>query len=251
LAIDKLNLKEVEASYQRGVKILQSISLDVSRQDIICLIGPNGAGKSTVLKAIMGLVNVEKGCINLNGEDITNSKANQTMRKGISYVPQGRTVFPEMTVWENLRMGGFILKDKNKVEGRIEQVYEMFPVLKHSHNRKAYTLSGGEQQMLEMGRVLILDPKYMLVDEPSLGLAPKIRKMIFEKIKALNQEKTIGILMVEQNAVQGLEVADFGYVLDMGRIRFRGSGVELLEDDRIRQLYLGGGDAKKGNVLKE
>jgi ABC-type branched-subunit amino acid transport system ATPase component len=185
LAIDKLNLKEVEASYQRGVKILQSISLDVSRQDIICLIGPNGAGKSTVLKAIMGLVNVEKGRISLNGEDITNSKANQTMRKGISYVPQGRTVFPEMTVWENLRMGGFILKDKNKVEGRIEQVYEMFPVLKHSHNRKAYTLSGGEQQMLEMGRVLILDPKYMLIDEPSLGLAPKIRKMIFEKIKAL------------------------------------------------------------------
>lgn len=245
MAIDKLSLKEVEASYQKGIKILQSISLDVSRRDIICLIGPNGAGKSTVLKAIMGLVNVGEGQITLNGEDITNSKANQTMRRGISYVPQGRTVFPEMTVWENLRMGGFILKDKNKVEGRIEQVYEMFPVLKHSHNRKAYTLSGGEQQMLEMGRVLILDPKYMLVDEPSLGLAPKIRKMIFEKIKALNQEKMIGILMVEQNAVQGLEVADFGYVLDMGRIRFRGSGVELLEDKRIRQLYLGGGDAQK------
>lgn len=245
MAIDKLSLKEVEASYQKGIKILQSISLDVSRRDIICLIGPNGAGKSTVLKAIMGLVNVGEGQITLNGEDITNSKANQTMRRGISYVPQGRTVFPEMTVWENLRMGGFIFKDKNKVEGRIEQVYEMFPVLKHSHNRKAYTLSGGEQQMLEMGRVLILDPKYMLVDEPSLGLAPKIRKMIFEKIKALNQEKMIGILMVEQNAVQGLEVADFGYVLDMGRIRFRGSGVELLEDKRIRQLYLGGGDAQK------
>ncbi len=245
MAIDKLSLKEVEASYQKGIKILQSISLDVSRRDIICLIGPNGAGKSTVLKAIMGLVNVGEGQITLNGEDITNSKANQTMRRGISYVPQGRTVFPEMTVWENLRMGGFILKDKNKVEGRIEQVYKMFPVLKHSHNRKAYTLSGGEQQMLEMGRVLILDPKYMLVDEPSLGLAPKIRKMIFEKIKALNQEKMIGILMVEQNAVQGLEVADFGYVLDMGMIRFRGSGVELLEDKRIRQLYLGGGDAQK------
>jgi len=245
LAIDKLSLKEVEASYQKGIKILQSISLDVSRRDIICLIGPNGAGKSTVLKAIMGLVNVGEGQITLNGEDITNSKANQTMRRGISYVPQGRKVVPEMTVWENLLMGGFILKYKNKVEGRIEQVYEMFPVLKHSHNRKAYTLSGGEQQMLEMGRVLILDPKYMLVDEPSLGLAPKIRKMIFEKIKALNQEKMIGILMVEQNAVQGLEVADFGYVLDMGRIRFRGSGVELLEDKRIRQLYLGGGDAQK------
>jgi len=245
LAIDVLSLKDVEASYQRGVKILQSISLEVSREDIICLIGPNGAGKSTVLKAIMGLVNVEKGSITLNGEDITNSKANQTMRRGVSYVPQGRTVFPEMTVWENLRMGGFILKDKQHVEQRIEEVYELFPFLKHSRNRKAYTLSGGEQQMLEMGRVLILDPKYMLIDEPSLGLAPKIRKMIFEKIGTLNREKMIGILMVEQNAVQGLEAADFGYVLDMGKIRFRGSGVELLEDERIRRLYLGGGDAKK------
>ena len=245
MAIDVLSLKDVEASYQRGVKILQSISLEVSREDIICLIGPNGAGKSTVLKAIMGLVNVEKGSITLNGQDITNSKANQTMRRGVSYVPQGRTVFPEMTVWENLRMGGFILKDKQHVEQRIEEIYELFPVLKHSRNRKAYTLSGGEQQMLEMGRVLILDPKYMLIDEPSLGLAPKIRKMIFEKIGTLNREKMIGILMVEQNAVQGLEAADFGYVLDMGKIRFRGSGVELLEDERIRRLYLGGGDAKK------
>ncbi len=245
MAIDKLSLEDVEASYQRGVKILQSISLEVSRKDIICLIGPNGAGKSTVLKAIMGLVSVEGGRITLNGEEITNSKANQTMRRGVSYVPQGRTVFPEMTVWENLRMGGFILKDKEQVEQRIEQVYEMFPVLRHSRNRKAYTLSGGEQQMLEMGRVLILDPKYMLIDEPSLGLAPKIRKMVFEKIRALNREKMIGILMVEQNAVQGLEAADFGYVLDMGKIRFQGRGVELLEDEGIRRLYLGGGDAKK------
>ncbi len=143
-------------------------------------------------------------------------------------------------------MGGFILKDKEQVEKRIEEIYEMFPVLKHSRNRKAYTLSGGEQQMLEMGRVLILDPKYMLIDEPSLGLAPKIRKMIFEKITALNREKMIGILMVEQNAIQGLEAADFGYVLDMGKIRFQGRGVELLEDEGIRRLYLGGGDAKKG-----
>lgn len=245
MATDKLSLIDVEASYQRGVKILQSISLEVSREDIICLIGPNGAGKSTVLKAIMGLVNVEGGRIALNGEEITNSKANQTMRRGVSYVPQGRTVFPEMTVWENLRMGGFILKDKEQVEKRIEQIYEIFPVLQHSRDRKAYTLSGGEQQMLEMGRVLVLDPKYMLIDEPSLGLAPKIRKMIFEKITALNREKMIGILMVEQNAVQGLEAADFGYVLDMGKIRFQGRGVELLEDEGIRRLYLGGGDAKK------
>ncbi|MBW1999781.1 MAG: ABC transporter ATP-binding protein [Deltaproteobacteria bacterium] len=247
MATETLSLTDIEASYQKGVKILKCISLSVTRKDIICLIGPNGAGKSTVLKAIMGLVNVERGSVTLDGEEITNSRANQTMRKGVSYVPQGRTVFPEMTVWENLRMGGFILKDKSMVEERIELIYEMFPVLRDYRNRKAFTLSGGEQQMLEMGRVLVLDPKYMLVDEPSLGLAPMIRNMIFEKIRTLNREKNIGILMVEQNAVQGLQTAHFGYVLDMGRIRFKGRGVELLEDRRVRQLYLGGGEIKTGD----
>jgi branched-chain amino acid transport system ATP-binding protein len=248
LATEMLRLNEVGASYQKGVKILQRISLNITQKDIICLIGPNGAGKSTVLKAIMGLVSIECGSIILNGEDITNSKPNRTMRRGVSYVPQGRTVFPDMTVWENLRMGGFILKDKSMVENRIDLIYEMFPILKDYRNRKAYTLSGGEQQMVEMGRVLVLDPKYMLIDEPSLGLAPMIRKMIFEKIQALNREKKIGVLMVEQNAVQGLEAADFGYVLDMGRIRFQGSGVELLEDTRVRQLYLGGGGSKTSDL---
>jgi ABC-type branched-subunit amino acid transport system ATPase component len=241
LETDILSLNDVEASYTKGVKILHAISLKITQKEIACLIGPNGAGKSTVLKAIMGLTNVESGSINLNGEDVTAMKPHEIMHRGISYVPQGRTIFPEMTVWENLRMGGFIIKDKHLVENRIQEVFDMFPILYKYRNQKAYALSGGEQQMIEMGRVLILDPKFMLIDEPSIGLAPKVRKLVFEKIISLNREKSIGILMVEQNAVQGLEASDLGYVLDMGRVRFSGSGVELLKDDRIHRLYLGGG----------
>lgn len=236
-----LRLNDVEASYTKGAKILHAISLEITQNKIACLIGPNGAGKSTVLKAIMGLLNVEAGSVTLNGEDLTGLKPHAIMHRGIAYVPQGRTIFPEMTVWENLRMGGFIVKDKQRVEDRIQEVFDMFPILYDYRNLKAYALSGGEQQMIEMGRVLILDPKFMLIDEPSIGLAPKVRRLVFDKIISLNHEKKIGILMVEQNAVQGLEASDLGYVLDMGRIRFSGSGVALLEDERIHKLYLGGG----------
>ena len=245
---NSLSLRDVEASYTRGVRVLQSISLQVTRKDIVCLIGPNGAGKSTVLKAIMGLAIVESGSIILNGEELIGAKPHEIMRRGIAYVPQGRTVFPDMTVWENLRMGGFIVKDKHLVEARINEVYEMFPVLFDYRNLKAYALSGGEQQMLEMGRVLILDPIFMLIDEPSIGLAPKLRRMVFEKIITLNRTKGIGILMVEQNAVQGLEASDLGYVLDLGRVHFSGSGSELLQDERIRKLYLGAGRKDRKGV---
>jgi ABC-type branched-subunit amino acid transport system ATPase component len=240
-ANESLILRDVEASYTRGVTVLRSISLQVTRKDIVCLIGPNGAGKSTVLKAIMGLAIVESGRIILKGEELTGVKPHEIMRRGVAYVPQGRTVFPDMTVWENLRMGGFIVKDKHLVETRINEIYEMFPILSDYRNLKAYALSGGEQQMLEMGRVLILDPIFMLIDEPSIGLAPKLRRVVFEKIITLNRTKGIGILMVEQNAVQGLEASDLGYVLDLGRVRFSGSGFELLQDERIRRLYLGAG----------
>jgi branched-chain amino acid transport system ATP-binding protein len=237
-----LSLNDINASYTKGVKILRSVSLEITQKKIVCLIGPNGAGKSTVLKAIMGLANVESGSVKLNGENITGMKPHEVMHRGIAYVPQGRTVFPEMTVWENLRMGGFIIKDKQLVEDRIREIFNIFPILYDYRNQKAYALSGGEQQMVEMGRVLILDPRFMLIDEPSIGLAPKVRRLVFEKIISLNREKRIGILMVEQNAVQGLEVSDLGYVLDMGRVRFSGPGVDLLRDERIHKLYLGGGE---------
>jgi branched-chain amino acid transport system ATP-binding protein len=178
-------------------------------------------------------------------------KPHEIMHRGIAYVPQGRTIFPEMTVWENLRMGGFIIKDKQLVENRIQEVFDMFPILYDYRNLRAYALSGGEQQMIEMGRVLILDPKFMLIDEPSIGLAPKVRRLVFEKIISLNREKNIGILMVEQNAVQGLEASDLGYVLDMGSVRFSGSGVKLLEDQRIHKLYLGGGGKSQPKAIFE
>lgn len=243
-----IGVKDVDASYTRGVKILRTISLKIAQNEIACLIGPNGAGKSTILKAIMGLVKVESGSIILNGDEITGMKPHKIMRRGIAYVPQGRTIFPGMTVWENLRMGGFIIKDKQLVDTRIKNVFDMFPALYDYRNLKAYALSGGEQQMIEMGRVLILDPSFMLIDEPSIGLAPKLRRLVFEKIKSLNREKGIGILMVEQNAVQGLEASDTGYVLDMGEVRFSGSGVKLLKDKRIRSLYLGGGESRNSDA---
>jgi ABC-type branched-subunit amino acid transport system ATPase component len=246
-----LSLNDVEASYTKGVIILHSISLQITPEKIACLIGPNGAGKSTVLKAVMGLANVETGSVILNGQDITRMKPHEIMHRGIAYVPQGRTIFPEMTVWENLRMGGFIIKDKQLVENRIQEVFDMFPILYDYRNLRAYALSGGEQQMIEMGRVLILDPKFMLIDEPSIGLAPKVRRLVFEKIISLNREKNIGILMVEQNAVQGLEASDLGYVLDMGSVRFSGSGVKLLEDQRIHKLYLGGGGKSQPKAIFE
>lgn len=233
-----LKLKEVTAAYQRGYDILHGISLDLSPDEIVCLIGPNGSGKSTILKSIMGLVNVRRGRITLNGNDITNIPPHKTLKAGIGYVPQGRRIFPGMTVWENLRMGGFILKDKKELERRIEKVYETFPILRRYRHKKAYILSGGEQQMLSMGRALLLDPEYILIDEPSLGLAPKIRSMIFDRIKELNRQG-IGILMVEQNAIKGLELADRGYVLDLGNIKFQGTGEELLNNEKVKKLYLG------------
>jgi len=212
--------------------------LDVSADEIVCLIGPNGSGKSTILKSIMGLVNVGRGGITLNGKDITNTPPHKVLKTGIAYVPQGRRIFPGMTVWENLRMGGFILDDKEELERRIDRVYEVFSILQEYKEKKAYILSGGEQQMLSMGRALLLDPEHILIDEPSLGLAPKVMSMLFDKIKELNQEE-VGILMVEQNAIKGLELADRGYVLDLGNIKFQGLGEELLNDKRIRSLYLG------------
>lgn len=233
-----LKLKEITAAYQRGYDILHDVSLDVSIDEIVCLIGPNGSGKSTILKSIMGLVNVGKGEITLNGNDITSIPPHKALKAGIGYVPQGRRIFPGMTVWENLRMGGFILDDKEGLERRIERVYETFPILEEYKHKKAYILSGGEQQMLSMGRALLLDPVYILIDEPSLGLAPKVRNMIFDKIKELNQQG-VGILMVEQNAVKGLELADRGYVLDLGNIRFQGPAEELLNDEKVKKLYLG------------
>jgi branched-chain amino acid transport system ATP-binding protein len=187
----------------------------------------------------MGIVKVTGGQVNLDGKEITNTQPHKTLRAGISYVPQGRRVFPGMTVWENLKMGGFVLDDSDLLSQRIDNIYNIFPILNEYKNVKAYALSGGEQQMLSLGRALLLDPLYILVDEPSLGLAPKVSRMIFERIRDLNKEQGIGVLMVEQNAIKGLELADTGYVLDLGKIEFQATCEQLLQDDKVRKLYLG------------
>lgn len=233
-----LQVRGVTAAYRRGYDILHGVSLEVSPDEIVCIIGPNGSGKSTVIKSIMGLVKVSRGCITLDGTDITNTPPHTVLKIGIGYVPQGRRVFPGMTVWENLRMGGFILKDKQELERRIEQVYQEFPVLYKYREKKAYILSGGEQQMLSIGRALLLDPSYILIDEPSLGLAPKIIDIVFEKVEEISQQG-IGVLMVEQNAIKGLELAVRGYVLDLGNIKYHGPAQQLLDDQMVKELYLG------------
>jgi branched-chain amino acid transport system ATP-binding protein len=233
-----LEVKEITAAYQRGYDILHGVELTVSADETVCLIGPNGSGKSTVLKSIMGLVTVGEGVITLEEKNITNTPPHRVLRIGIAYVPQGRKVFPGMTVWENLRMGGFILKDKEDLERRIREIYELFPILDKYKEKKAYMLSGGEQQMISIGRALLLDPSYMLVDEPSLGLSPKVMNMVFDTLNEIKR-KGMGLLIVEQNAVKGLELADRGYALDLGRIRFTGPADQLLNDEEVRALYLG------------
>lgn len=233
-----LYVNGITAAYQRGYDILHEVEVDVSTNEIVCLIGPNGSGKSTVLKSIMGLVAVSSGAIQLNEKDITHISPHKVLRAGIGYVPQGRKIFPGMTVWENLRMGGFILRDKANLERRIAKIYDMFPILDKYKERRAYMLSGGEQQMISVGRSLLLEPSFMLVDEPSLGLSPRMIKMVFTTLRDIGGTG-VGILMVEQNAVEGLELATRGYVLDLGRIRFSGPSEQLLSDARIKRLYLG------------
>jgi len=233
-----LQICGITAAYQRGYDILHEVTLEVSKGEIVCLIGPNGSGKSTVLKSIMGLVRVSSGSVLLTETDMTNIRPHRVLKAGIGYVPQGRKIFPGMTVWENLRMGGFVLRDKAELERRIARIYEMFPILDRYKDRKAYMLSGGEQQMISIGRSLLLDPAFMLVDEPSLGLSPRMIQMVFQRLREIGGTG-IGILMVEQNAVEGLELASRGYVLDLGTVRFSGPSEQLLSDARIKTLYLG------------
>ncbi|MBI5252904.1 MAG: ABC transporter ATP-binding protein [Euryarchaeota archaeon] len=219
------------------IEILHGVSLEVKESEIVALIGPNGAGKSTVLKTIVGLLK-GKGSILFKGEEISSLSSHILVGKGLSYVPQGRIVFPRMSVLENLEMGAYLEKRREKIEEALQRVYGLFPVLKERKEQKAATLSGGEQQMLAMGRALMQSPSLLLLDEPSLGLAPKYVSLIFQKI--LEMRKKVTMLIVEQNAARALEIADRGYVLELGQNRFEGSGRELLNNPEVRRLYLGG-----------
>jgi len=227
--------------YYDTILALDNISLSVNEGEIVAMIGPNGAGKSTALKAICGLVKPESGQILFRGENIDGNQPYQLVEKGLCLVPEGRRVFTSMTVLENLEMGAFtvISSQKSVVRERIEKVFSLFPVLKERQKQRAGTLSSGEQQMLAIGRALMLSPKLLLLDEPSLGLSPNYVDIVFEKIKEINRDGTT-ILLVEQNARMALEYADRGYVFEIGKIAFEDSTKDLLENEEVKKSFLGG-----------
>jgi len=232
-----LEVKNVTAGYS-VIDILHDVDMRVESDQIVSVIGPNGAGKSTLLKTIFGLLKPRNGTVTLKEkEDITGLKPDKVARKGISYVPQVDNVFPTMTIQENLDMGAFIRNDD--YSKRIEEIYELFPVLGERRKQKAGQLSGGQRQMVAMGRALMLDPQVLLLDEPSAGLAPNLVDMIFEKIKQINATG-VAIIIVEQNAREALKMADHGYVLAMGQNVLDDSGQALLASEEVGRLYLGG-----------
>ncbi len=235
-----LRVTNINAHYN-GIAALRSVSLHVSEKEIVCLIGANGAGKTTLLNTISGLVRASGGNVQFDGKPITKHKPDRIVRRGIVQVPEGRQVFPEMTVLENLQMGAYVRykrKEKDEVGEALERVLARFPILAQRHSQQAGTLSGGEQQMLAMGRALMASPRILLMDEPSMGLAPRIVAEIFEIIRALREEGTT-ILLVEQNARAALKVAERGYVLETGRVVLEGESAELAEDREVKRAYLG------------
>ncbi|ABV34491.1 ABC transporter ATP-binding protein [Pseudothermotoga lettingae] len=222
-----------------AIKALKGISFRVDRGSIVALIGSNGAGKTTTLKAICGLVKIRSGKILFNDEDITNKPTNQIVSRRITMVPEGRRIFPNLTVYENLLIGAYQRSDKNGIKEDMEFVFSLFPRLKERVNQKGGTLSGGEQQMLAIGRALMSKPDLLMLDEPSLGLAPIIVEELFEIIQKIHKEgKTI--LLIEQNAYAALNIADYAYVVETGRIVLHGNGKELLNNEKVKYAYLGG-----------
>lgn len=221
-----------------GIKALRGIDISIEENQIVTLIGANGAGKSSTLRAIMNLVRKAEGKVEYNGEDLTNLHTKDIVKKGIALVPEGRKVFSNLTVEENLILGAYTRTDTDGIKKDINKIFEMFPRLKERHWQKAGTLSGGEQQMLAVGRALMVKPKVLMMDEPSLGLAPLLVRDIFEIIKMLHREGNT-ILLVEQNAKKALEVANYAYVLETGNLVFEGAGRELLKDSRVQEAYLG------------
>ena len=232
-----LKIDELKVSYG-GIEAVKGITFEVPERKIVTLIGANGAGKSTTLRTIAGLVRPAAGRIHLQGEDITGLSPDRIVPKGITLVPEGRRVFPDLTVLENLRIGAYLRTDKDSVEEDIQWVYELFPRLQERSWQAAGTLSGGEQQMLAVGRALMSRPKLIMMDEPSLGLAPIVVKGIFDIIKEINR-MGVTVLLIEQNANMALKIADVGYVLETGRITLSGSGQELLRNEQVKKAYLG------------
>lgn len=233
-----LAIRGLEAAYG-SLQVLFGVDLSVEQGEIVSIVGPNGAGKSTVIKAVVGLVTVKAGTVSFSGTNITAIPIHRIPTLGIGYVPQGRIVFSRMSVTENLELGAFLEKDAHKRQQAVKTVYEQFPQLYERRKQPAGKLSGGEQQMLAIGRALMMNPRLLILDEPSLGLSPKYVDLITDQLLALkSQGRTL--LMVEQNAARALELSDRGYALELGRNRFTDTGVALLANKEVQQMYLGG-----------
>jgi len=241
-----LVLDGVYAGYGK-MTILNGTSARVRRGAITTVIGPNGAGKSTLFKTVFGLLPVRTGTITLDGRDTTNFSPRDILDAGVAYVPQGRNIFPELSVRHNLELGGVALSDQASLPGRLDAIMQRFPMLKEKANAQASTLSGGQQKMLEVARGLLLDPKLFLIDEPSIGLSPLMVQEVFAILKGL-RDKGVTILLIEQNAKQALQISDYGLVLEQGQTRIEDTAPRILADARIAQLFLGGGLAPAAEV---
>ncbi|MDO3696355.1 ABC transporter ATP-binding protein [Curtobacterium flaccumfaciens] len=231
-----LSAKNLVAGYLPGVNILNGCDLDCYPGELIGIIGPNGAGKSTLLKALFGLVSIREGSVTLQGDDITNLKANKLVQAGVGFVPQTNNVFPSLSIEENLQMGLYLRP--RKFAERLEVIYDLFPVLAQRRNQRAGSLSGGERQSVAMARALMMDPKVLLLDEPSAGLSPVRQDETFLRTRRINKAG-VSIIMVEQNARRCLQICDRGYVLDQGKNAYSGTGKELADDPKVIELYLG------------
>ena len=232
-----LEVENVSAAYGM-VQILRDVTFKVEEKEIVSIIGPNGAGKTTLVKTIMGFLHPKSGSIKFKGESIANLPTYKIVKKGITMIPEGREIFPRMTIEENLLLGAYTIKDKDKVKETKERVYQIFPVLKKKEKALAQTLSGGEQQMLVICRSLMSNPQLLILDEPSLGLAPIIVEKVLDTVRTINEEG-VTVLLVEQNIHDSLNVADRGYVLEEGKIILEGKSRELLSNSHIKEVYLG------------
>ena len=233
-----LELRDLHGGYGKTT-ILNGTTFAIPRASITTVIGPNGAGKSTVFKAIFGLLNIHSGQILFDGEDVTRQRPRQMIARGVTYVPQGRNVIPQLSVRHNLEMGGITAADQGRVRRRMDEVMDQFPMLREFRDRRAIELSGGQQKQLEIARALLLDPKLVLIDEPSIGLSPNLVQEVFRTLERL-RDGGVTILMVEQNAKAALAMSDHGIVLELGQMRMQDRGAVLLADPRVGQLFLGG-----------
>jgi branched-chain amino acid transport system ATP-binding protein len=233
-----LQIKNLDAGYG-DIQVLRNITMDVNESEIVTVIGANGAGKTTLVKTISGLLPTKKGSITFFGKKINNIKANKIVAEGIVQVPEGRQLFPDMSVQENLEMGGFLVRDRKKFNDNLDAVYASFPILRERHNQSAKTLSGGEQQMLAIGRALMAAPKLIIFDEPSLGLAPLFVEKVYETIIHINSMLNITVLLIEQNVQKSCEISNRGFVLENGEVVLNGAGTDLLKNPHIQKAYLG------------